>query len=430
MITLCWRTALAAIVSAFWLPPAARAAVFFDAERNVIQVTDYPAEFPCTMERLWFVDRVHGWGKVRYDEAAATYTVTAELWIGAADGTETYFQLGTKKCPRETVVLKEDLKICPWFVNAENPKTKWWEQPVKVNRLTLGDRDDKSLTASLKIDNAKRLAVGESTAVGGELCVYNSTISALRPTRDPKVSHAAAKHSFFGKTTLNNARVSWLAGQLSGLQYPHAVIEDSVFENCGAAVCNGVNRLFRCTIRDCGFAVLDQGCTDAELVDCVIQGNETNWSLKYSRWGLVLIDCTYDKPAKGNFYGCWTSPVTKKRQYPAFKSRRHVIVEVVDRSGSPIPNATVEVACEQGDLEAVDNRKTLTDRSGRTDAKGGSRPVLLTEIVEKATGVENRPEVTMYSYQFKVGAPGYQPALQAHFKPVESWQVVRLVLEK
>jgi hypothetical protein len=155
--------------------------------------------------------------------------VTADLTIGAADGSETYVQIGTQSHPQETLVLLGNLTICPYFFFAEKPGAKWWEQPERINRLAVGDRAAQrrlQTAPALVLDNTKILAVGERDAVGGQLHVYNGRVTALRPEKDPRIPPNRVKHSFFGTTVLRGATVSWLPGQLYGLQHPKAVLED------------------------------------------------------------------------------------------------------------------------------------------------------------------------------------------------------------
>ena len=97
-----WR---ALATGALLVCPALFAGVQYDSRHNILWVTDFPAGFPCTLERLLSADAACGWGKVSWHDRDNTYTIDAHLYIGADDGTDTYFQLGTRTDPAPTLVV-------------------------------------------------------------------------------------------------------------------------------------------------------------------------------------------------------------------------------------------------------------------------------------------------------------------------------------
>ena len=74
-------------------------------------------------------DRAFGWGKVRYDATAAVCYVEGDLLIGDNDGSETVLQVGAPDCPCETLVMRGNIYVHPYFLKSaefsgmEMPKT-------------------------------------------------------------------------------------------------------------------------------------------------------------------------------------------------------------------------------------------------------------------------------------------------------------------
>ena len=420
-----WLTAL--IVAAGITIPA-HAGITFVETMNGIWVIDYPAGFPCTMKRIKAADEMNGWEKVLYEEASDTYTLKCNLLIGTNDGAETYVQVGTKDSPNETVVMQGNVYVFPFFVAGEN-EGLYYQVPILANRLTLGSPGDPHIKAALKFDSSKAgefgLTVGRFPAAvkktgklfGGQFHAYNSVVTALKQEK----ATACAGFAFSAQEiVLQNAELSWSAGlvadNLSGIG-----IANSVFAHGKAAVTNGNVKFAGCTLRNLNFAVLDCGAINATFTDCTFKDNEHNWSLRSTPRGVTLIDCTVGEPTKGDIFTAPTAMVA---------SKRHVIVEVVGPDGKPAPGARIVVKCEQ-DIppEMVENWKQTTDAAGRTPAKGGKKPVLLTEYTKKTTSTPNQPEFKEYTYAIEVEAQGHANASVAGVKPDESWKVVRVQLK-
>lgn len=421
------------------------AGIFYDEGARCIRVVDFPKEAPCTLARLLSMDALFKWGKVAYDRQTDTYTIAGDLWIGTNDGSDTYFQVGSEAQPRETLVMKGNLVVCPNWIEKENPDKPGYQPEKSVNRLTLGVPAAKSVTAALKFEGGGEtrhslfiggIPTGPKDALrgrGGQLHVHSSIITSL--VQKPGFEFGAPSRNrgmmLTGeRVVLDHATLSWIAGFMTYGMSDIGRVAHTVFERGGAAIINGRHDLIGCVFRNCGTAILDYGSLDAVLTDCAFEGNEHNWALTFSDKGLVCVDCTWDAPSKGNLYRSWENRQTKKKQYPSFVSKRHVVVEVVDEQGQPVPGAQVAVKCEQGALEAVENGKQTTNKLGRTAVKGAGTPILLTEVIEKATDVENQPQVTPYTYVIEASAGDFAPVSRAGFRPLRSWEVVRLVLKK
>ncbi|MGI6086322.1 MAG: hypothetical protein ACOYCD_00025 [Kiritimatiellia bacterium] len=115
---------------------------------------------------------------------------------------------------------------------------------------------------------------------------------------------------------------------------------------------------------DCGTAV--PVARDGVLYDCVFSGNRRNWSLNHNG-RLVAIDCEIDAYDKSAYSGASSA---------FFISKRHVIVQVLDRDGKPFKDAVVQVqllGVERAGAPEFDNLQAVTGVDGRTpgrEAKG------------------------------------------------------------
>lgn len=421
------------------------AACTYDAEADRIWVENYTEAFPCTPGILLFADRMNDWGKVNYDRATDTYAVGADLYIGRNDGTDTYFQIGSNAHPRETLVLRGNLVVYPFYITGENREKNASLAKRGVNRITLGSPDDGSIKATLKIHSdsgAKhsmyfgRIPVSGDIprwgCYGGQLCVHNSTITAAVQDRAHAIGEARTKQVYLygNRVVLENATLSWFAGVITfGMRARSSTIEGCVFEYSGYGIINPKQVIHGCTFRDLHVAVKDWGgVIDAQLIDCTFEDNDANWWL--SRGRIICIDCTFGEPRKGN--RLWRNERLKlgKDENPTFTSRRHIIVEVVDAEAKPVPGVHVQVRSEHGQPETVYNGRAVTDESGRTPGRGGDGAILLTERVMTATEAPDEPEVADYAYEVRVTASGDRTASVSDVRPHASWKVFRVVLKE
>jgi len=423
----------------------AQAGIYYDDGAQCIRVIDFPKNTPCTLQRLLYMDSLYGWNKMTYDEATDTYTLTADLWIGLNDGSDTYFEIGSEQHPRETLIMRGNLVVYPYWIEAENREQRYWTAPQAVNRLTIGMPGDESVTAALKFEEqgqaGQTLFLGRFTTPdgklrqghGGQLHVHHGTITSATPEPGREFGGKSAVGGMIlcgDSVVLDHATLSRISGAATYGMGHNGKVAHTLFDRVGTAIINGEHDLVGCTFRNCRVAIRDYGSLDAVLTDCVFQNNEHNWTLTFSNKGLVCIDCTYDRPRKGDVYRCWKNARTGQMQYPIFTSKRHVIVEVVDQTGKPLQTATVEVRCEQQTPEVSLNTTQETDENGRTPGKGDDRAILLVETVKQATDVPNQPKVTEFTYSIEAQAKGFAPGKLQNFRPNESWQIVRILLKR
>ena len=418
---------------------AARGGVFLVPERNALWIIDYPPAAPCSLSQLAEVDRAFGWGRVTYDEDTDTCTVTGDLIVGANDGSETVLKIGSAERPRETLVMKGDLYIHPYFVAGEN-QGRYWRAPRRMNAVVVGERGNKAIRASLKFacspETRLTLRCGRmpwiksSLQHGGGLYVYNSQIAPLSSAPGCEIGDGVEGVYLEGSTVLDNARISGVSGMLYRMGpgvNRDCVVKDTTFERVGVPIAGGVRRASGCRFINCGTAVMDRGSLDLELLDCVFEGNERNWSLTYSNKGLVCIDCEWDAPEKADRYRVWTDKAGKKR-HPKFTNRRHVVGEVLDADGQPVEGATVSFKSEQEGCDLLQSRTYRTGKDGRTPGRGQSGALQLTEYIRTATDTPGRPNVRFFTYTIAAEKRRKRAAVR-NVRPDRSWRIISLTLE-
>lgn len=427
-----------------------RAGVHYDAARDTIMVTDYPEQWPCTLARLLTVDAHMGWHRVSRDPATGAYTVSANLQIGALDGTETYFRIGVKEAAgAETLIAKGVLYVAPWWQEGRSRAGLWYgaDAEPRVNRLTLGAAEDPSVRGRLVLDppdgeitplRVGRLPGDNGKVRGGQLCVYNSTVEGADHTRlASRDVRKGWRLMLSGEAVvLDGARIQWIPGfagyglNLLEGQGSRYRVRNCIFENCGAGIVNGVHDVSGCTFRNLHTAILDYGAIDATLRECRFEGNTINWDLSYTNRGLTLIDCEVAAGVDADVFRSWVSKRTGKKQYPQLTVQRHIVVSAVDADARPIRDAVVTVVCERNGLIPVANNHGRTDAAGRTPGRGSTGALLLIARVKQATDTPNEPRVDVFSYRIEVAATGHQPCTIPGFRPTASWQVLEAVLGK
>jgi hypothetical protein len=426
-------------------PADVRGRIDYDRANNCITVVGFPEESPATMDTILDADAKDRWGKVRYDRRSDTYTVDASLWVGDDQSLGTFLRIGDKQHPNVTVVVKGSVWVRP---HKESPKRSDDKESV-ANNLTLGDADDKTVRATLKIDCQKPFEHGvfvghqsdggKATTNRGELHVYNSTITAATTDRQHAWSWAhRGAPSPYGWTgwqgseiRLVNATISWSAGGgayglASGKAagggdaevvgpHPRFTIEGTTFEHCGGAVQSGDQYLKDCVFRDLDVAVAEGGCLGAKLVNCTFEGNRTNWALgAICSRGIVLLDCKLgpqDKPVRVQKNTMPLQDLMARRlpQYPACSERASLLVKVVDAAGKPVPQAGVVVTCKDAPGE-VTRGATLTDEKGLTPSDPETDAILITTRKYQATDNPDQPQVSTFSYEVAVTRDGLKPA--------------------
>lgn len=411
-----------------WAMPAC-AGILFDTERDAIRITDYPPAWPCSLRQLAVADRAFGWGKVRYDETAAVCYVEGDLLIGDNDGSETVLQVSAPDCPRETLVMRGNIYVHPYFIHEQNTGL-YWRVEKRINALRLGLPGATNLSAKLIFAcasnehytiNCGRLPWIKAEQFGGGLYVYHGEISA----RDPAWPIGDAQNGFLvccGSTVFDGARIADVKKFIYGMTAGHNkdyLVRNTVFERVGVPLLNGAQQASGCVFRNCGTAVMDYGSLKAELTDCVFENNDRNWSLNMSDDGLVLVDCVWNAPRLGDLYG--TREFKGKTNRPKLSVRRHVVVEVRDASGKPVEGAAVSFRAEQDGCDLIQNRVFKTDAQGRTPGAGAEDAMLLTEYIETAVKDSEQPERAAFTYVIAVEYKGRQAAVKG-ISPDANWK--------
>ncbi len=425
----------------------ASAGIIYDSAADVIAVNAFPEEWPCTPARLAAMDRACGWNKVEYDPATGACIVHAGLEIGGNDGSDTYFQLGSPHHPRETLVVHGNVVIRPYWIKDANPGL-WYTAARSVNRLTLGCPDNTNIMPVLKIASSpqarRTLLAGVCPgreAFGGQLHVHGGAITALTPDAAHRLG--AADQPALGmilradEVILRNAELSWIDGIMCYGAQEFAATRDlqvkfecwnTRFTHGGTALADHGRAVIRnCTFDDLDCAIRDYGGINLVIENCVFQNNGRNWELIYSDKGLTAVDCSI-MPGRGpDRYRCWLNPAKKVKQFPRFKSERHIIVEVTDTAGNPIPKAQVSVRAVPHNPACVENGLCLTDAAGRTPGAGQARAIRLLEYAVTATE-SNSPDIVSFRYEIAALAEGYQPIARKDVTPDASWRVYTLRL--
>ncbi len=418
-------------------------AVVYQEKDNVLWVTDFPITTPCTPEILYRIDQKNGWKKVTYDKASDTYRIDASLWIGNNNKTNTYFQIGNKEHPEETVIVKGNIFIKPYWVKGKNPGKCWWKlkKPDRyINRITLGDPDNDKIKATLKIDNSERkgytLIVGGGKIAninGGQLHAYNSTITAANPKKKfaiGAVKNGRPKRIFMGgyqgnilkDTTISHGAfmMSYAIFNLFG-----GVMDKVTFADGDIAVSSGMKLITGCIVKNCRIAVYDMGNMDLTMINCKFENNQVNWYLRYGGKGIILVDCEVGKPKVRNV-------LLRKRKgnktvYPRVISKRHIIIKVVDSNGEPVPKAEIKIIPEVTDPE-VEEMILAADKTGMTPGKDSAGAILLPD--EKIRASDGKIPITKkFTYTIKAEVPWLTPAEIKKFSPAKSWETITIILK-
>lgn len=405
--------------------------VTYEPESRIIRVQSFPEITPATLDVLAAADKSNGWGVVLYDQSTDTYKVNASLYIGDTNDLGTYVQIGRKGHSHETVIVKGDVWIKPPQKSLKKSDDSGF---AIANRLTIGDPADANIQAVLKIDCSRPAEYGvllgsrlpgRDAVRGGDLYVYNSTITAATPNKQ----HIAAGNKKIGAETpawayaadiiLVNARISWLT-QAGGLQYRSndEKLNNTVFEHVDMVLANGGQRARNCVFRGCGVVLAEGGCLTALAIECVFTNNDHNWTIGGKGClgrGVTLIDCQVGlqkQTVKIQKYDVPRETALKYRinnLYPACTDYITLPVKVTDRRGSPLPLAAVSVACpEDKEAVAVRNGYALTDAQGLTPADPESA-ILIARRRVQATDDPTHPKTLSYVYVLAVQAPGCQP---------------------
>lgn len=418
-----WRWQYALIIICW--AGLALAGIHYDAGNNRIWVTDYPAAAPCNLSLLARIDRICGWHKVHYDASNGIYQVNADLCVGADDGTETYFDIGSPDEPRPCLVLNGNLFVCPCGTNSATGR-------VGINRLTLGSAVDSNINAVIQVDcatnNEHSVYIGVRPEgkrarglYSGQLHMFNSRITAL--VQDAE--HALGAPFGYGNVYLagdsiriQNSEISWCKGCLTAGLVMHldTRIENSVLAHAKSALCgyketpHKHNLITGCVFRDCE-TVVQSPHTFLVITDCRFERNRRNWTVDNCR-EFILVGCEIQPPLEADLYGR-TAYAAGKNWQPQVLIKRRVQFIVQDQAGRPVPNAAVAIS------GGMDGERMMfqTDAAGVAGVNAGRSGILLTARLEKAVEGSSVPEAVDFQYDIRVQAAGYQTAESIGYYP-------------
>lgn len=430
----------------------ALAGIEYDVALDAYRVTDYPAEYPCTLKLLAEMDSLLGLAKVKRDPVTGVCTVACRLIIGGNDDTNTYFQIGSPERPEETLIMQADLYVCPYYIPGESPHKQWWYGPQRVNRLTLGDEKRPEIRAALKFDGAdqaKRLKLftgvrpdgdGKTTiGHGGQFMAWNALVTALHPSAEGSFGGLSLRGDGF---VFVDSVLSWVKGMMlygASLAWRNTVrIAGSTFEHGDTAVIGGKLELERCRFRHCGTAVLDYGSLGVVMRDCTFEDNRANWHLRFpgkTSPTLECIDCNIGPSQAANVMQRQETASTRALrdrvgtlQDAQFVSRRHLVVLAVDADGEPVHDAEISVRAEQPGADIDEGKRYRTNAEGRTADVAGPEALLLPDLRQVVTGKETPPETTRFTYTI-AAAVGDRVASVEGVRVDRSWRVVTLTLK-
>lgn len=425
-----WSAAQAIGVAALWLLSVAglHAAIEYVSALDAYVVTEFPAGWPCTPERLADMDRLLGLGKMSRAAETGAWTLDCHLVIGANDGTETYFQIGAPDHrTNETLILRGSLYVTPYHVAGESPYQHWWYGPAHVNRLSLGGAEYPEVHAALLFAASERGEVGSlvigarreadgrvTRGRGGQFMAWNGLVSAAdaAPGREiAGVSLAGADGFVFLNSTLARVKGMMTYGLNAGWRI-NVRIEDSVFAHGGQVIIGGGPLIFRnCRFHDNDTVVLDYGGMDVTLDGCIFENNRCNWALRFpgkTPGTLALIDCDIGAPRAGNQMEVSASHLAAMRdkgespQMPQALIKRHVVARAMDAEGRPVLKAMVAVRAEQPGCDMDEGMRFVTGADGRTPARGERGAILL--MAEKQVVAEEHPSGVINTWTYTINA--------------------------
>ena len=445
------RACIATLIAGMWAVTPVLGDIEYDAELDAYRVSDYPKEYPCTPELLAEMDGLLGLGKVTRDRGTGACTIACNLLIGSNDGTDTYFQVGSLKHLRETLVMRGNVYVCPYYITGESRHSQWWHARQRINRLTIGGEGKPAIQAALKFGALASgeqfwLVTGErperdgkcTLGRGGQLMVWNGLVTATKQAKGHEIAGLRLRGDGF---LFVNSTLSWVKGMMTYGAYSGwrktIRVADSVFAHGGVAVVGGKQELTNCRIVGCNTAVLDYGSIDVVLRNCTLEGNQHNWNLRFpgkASPALVCVDCDIGPSTTGNLMQQQeTASIRGFRakgvplRSPQLISKRHIVVQVIDADGKPIPNAEITVRQEQPGADIDEGRRYQTDRAGRTVDSDCPEAILLPEWRQVVTDATASSSATEFSYTVSAAAHGRTAEVKG-IRPDRSWKVVTIQL--
>jgi len=409
---------------------ACQAEVAYDPARRVVRVTGFTEERPGTLQDVADADARGRWGVIALDNASQTATLNAGLEIGADDGSSTWFRIGTSERPKETLVIRGDLRV-----RSPQPAGGYL-QFNGCNTLWIGDRNDRALAPTVRFNCGKKDEFGLLVEEGCALDLEHALISVVKQDR----RHTARCMMKCRQVRIVDSTLEWIGGpsMTYGIASALGTVQGVVFQHGGVAFGNGNQWLRDCTFRDLDIAVRDSGALNATFLNCRFEDNRCNWRLNCSNFGIVAVDCFFGAETDpGPAARRWKNPETGRWQHPSFIAERHLVVKVQEENGNPIRGALVRLTESKGDLSAVHHGIARTGADGRTPQPAEYGALLATDYAYKATDDVPAPDsrdcrVAVYDYRYTlhVTAEGYREAVVKDLDLDQSWVEKTVVLKR
>ena len=391
---------------------AAAGEIAHDKGRHIVRLIGFSREGPCTLDRLSAADREAGWGVMSHDPASDTHVLNASLHVGSSDGSETFLRIGSKGHPKVRLVIKGDLVV-------REPKKQGYQIYQAHNGLAIGSPNDTSIAATVLFDCTSPGEFGLNVEGGNFLDIHNATVSALKKERSSRFELLVDVRARSGGVHVTNSTLSWFTTVM--LPSADGQVRGVTFEDGGEL--RGITYLEDCTIRRLDAGVRDHGSLLATLVRCCFESNTYNWQLLYTHWGIMTIDCVFSEPKRPSPIRAYTWPKTGRVSRPSFIAKRHLVVSVKDEAGRPIPNASVRLSCEQGDLSAVQHGQARTDREGMTPAPASGQALFVTDYA-----IRSGEDTRHYTYTLSASAAGHDTAVVASIDPSPASEATAITL--
>ena len=402
--------ALLCSVCCTWLTAIEAGEITYDRERHVVRVVGFGREEPCTLGQISAAARE----VASHDSASDTYELNASLHVGSSDGSETFLRIGSQAHPKVRLAIKGNLVV-------KEPKKQGYQVYQAHNGLAIGTPDDTSIRPTVLFDCTSPGEFGLSVEGGNFLDLHNASVSALSKEPSARYRFLVDARARSGGVHVTNSAVSWFTTVM--LPSADGRVRGVTFEDGGEL--RGVTYLEDCTIRRLDDGVRDHGSLLAALVRCRFEGNTCNWQLRYTNWGIMAIDCLFGEPKKPPPIRAYTWPKTGRVSRPSFIARRHLVVSVKDEAARPIPNATVRLTCEQGDLSAVQHGQAQTNREGMTPAPASGQALFVTDYA-----VRGGEDTRHYTYTLSATAPGCVTRTLNGLDPDQSSEATEIILAR
>ncbi len=287
-------------------PAPGMAGIEYDAARNIIWVSDYPVWRPCVMDDILRQDTINKWKRTAYNYNEDLYEVVAHVYIGDANGRDTYFQIGDHTHPQATIKMHGNLVVSPDLPYNHTDKSRMAQNDTSgVNALTLGRHDNPEIRPRIQFAPGCGLQVGPEEGNrqwSGEIYVHNAEISGFTGETGRVIGIQGWLNLRGRVVHLLSSRIADVQNGIRGVMgggWNHRVY-DMVFENMGVGM-RGYwdNRYLKKPLDACCFinceTALENVYGQVLMKDCVFRNNRQNWSFNRSSLeNIFLENCEID----------------------------------------------------------------------------------------------------------------------------------------